>query len=260
MKITTRIATGYSLFIAILVALVVYQVFTINSIQAINRSLSGTGFQNAYTCLEALRDRDLVEEYARKTFAMPSNDLKELQESQRAFDARLKEIKAYAKSEEELAEFQRLSQLWDAYVAEQESLLQHPLKNESALPESLQNSLDQLGAQTLSVYRAALGSMSSNVEASRKTGETAALFLYCAVAVAFAFSILVSFLIYRSISKQLASLTEGTRAVAEGKLFYRLDTSSTDELSQIAKDFNSIVRRLKEQEKRKETESTHPSE
>jgi methyl-accepting chemotaxis protein len=58
-------------------------------------------------------------------------------------------------------------------------------------------------------------------------------------------------LIFRSISKPLANLTEGTRALAEGKLSYRLDTSGKDELSQLAKDFNSLTHRLNELEKQK---------
>jgi signal transduction histidine kinase len=39
-------------------------------------------------------------------------------------------------------------------------------------------------------------------------------------------------------------LTEGTRAIAEGKFFYRLDTTRDDEFSQLAKDFNTMTRRL----------------
>jgi nitrogen fixation/metabolism regulation signal transduction histidine kinase len=256
MKITTRIATGYGLFVAILVALAVYQAIAINSMQSVNRSFSGAGFQNAKACLEASRDRDLVEEYTRKSFARAADPdcSKELQESQRAYDARLKEIKTYAQSNEELAEVQRLSQLWESYLAEQGILLHNLPRSGNALPESLQNSLDQLRAQTLSVYRVALRSMSSNADKSRKAVETAALVLYCATAIAFAISILVSFLIFRSISKPLANLAEGTRSLAEGKLFYRLDTSGNDELSQLAKDFNSLTRRLNELEKPNKTD------
>jgi nitrate/nitrite-specific signal transduction histidine kinase len=253
MKITTRITAGYGLCIAILAALAIYEGIAIHGMQAINRSLSGIGIRNAGACLEASREWDLVAESTRKLFAAPADPdcSKELQESQRAFDARLREIKTSAESTEELAEVQRLSQLWDASLAEQKSLLPNPPKSGNALPERLQESLDAVRVQTLSVYQAALRSMSSNAEKSRKTGETAALVLYCAALIAFAISILVSFLIVRSISKPLASLTEGTRALAEGKFYYRLDSSGNDELAQLAKDFNSLTHRLNELEKQK---------
>ena len=62
MKITTRISLGYGLFIAVLLILVVYQVFTIHRIQSINRTVSSIDFQNTLVCLQAMRDLDLVEE------------------------------------------------------------------------------------------------------------------------------------------------------------------------------------------------------
>jgi two-component system, NtrC family, sensor histidine kinase KinB len=248
MKITTRIAIGYEVFIAVLAALALYQAITIHRMQSVNRALSGAGFQNAEACLEALRDRDRVEASAANFFRMPADpdSLKELQESQSAFEARLKEIKTHAGSDEERSDVQRLSQLWNAYLAEQAPLLQNPPKSGSALPESLQNVLDQLQAQTLSVYRTALRSASSSAEKSRKAGETAASVFYCVVAMALAIGILMSILICRSISKPLANLTKGTRAMAEGKLLFRLDASGNDELSQLAKDFNTLTHRLTE--------------
>jgi signal transduction histidine kinase len=261
MKITTRIIAGYGLLIALLIGLVIYQILTIKGMQSISRALSGISFQNANACLEALRDGDLVEEYTRKSIATLADPdyLKKLQESQNAYESRLREIKSYAKSDEEIAEVKRLSQLWDAYMTEQGQLLQNPSSSESALPESLQNNLDQLRAQTLSVYQLALRSMSSIVEKSRKAGETAAVVLYCATLIALAISILVSFLIYRSISKPLAHLTEGTRAIAEGKFFYRLDTSRNDEFSQLARDFNTMTLRLNELDELKRDFVSHVS-
>ena len=106
MKITTRIISGYGLFIAILVALVIYQVITINRMQSIIRNLSGSSFQNGLACLQALRDRDLVEEFTIKSFATRADPdyLKKLQESQKGFESRLREIKTLANSDEEQAE------------------------------------------------------------------------------------------------------------------------------------------------------------
>ena len=76
---------------------------------------------------------------------------------------------------------------------------------------------------------------------------------------ALAISILVSFLIYRSISNPLANLTEGTRAIAEGKFYYRLDTSRNDEFSQLARDFNTMTRRLNDLDELKKDFVSHVS-
>jgi methyl-accepting chemotaxis protein len=250
MKITTRLISSYTLFFAIMAGLVLYQVITIDRLQSVIRALSGSSFQSGLACLQALRDGNMVEEYAAKYFAAADDpdNLKNLQESQEAFESSLREIRSSAKSNEELIEVKRLSQLWDSYVADQEQLLlQKSPRGGSMLPESLQNDLEQLHAQTLTVYQVSLQAMSLQAERFRKAGETAVqILLYTAIA-ALAIVILGAFLTIRSISKPLARLMEGTRSIAEGKSFYRLDTSRRDELSELARDVNTIAGRLNEQ-------------
>jgi signal transduction histidine kinase len=260
MKITTRIVSGYGLFIALLTALVVYQVITIGRMQSINRTLLGSNFQHTLACMQALRDRDLVEEYTWKSFALADPDyLKQLGEFQRSFESSLMKIKSYTDSAEEEDQVKRLSQLWDNFTVEL-GLLQEDLpKSGTSLPQSLRNDLEQLQAQTYSVYQSSMRSMSSKVEKSRKTAETAALVLWFATFIALAISILVSFLIFRSISKPLANLTDGTRAIAQGKFFYRLDTSRNDEFAQLARDFNTMTRRLNELDELKKDFVSHVS-
>ncbi len=260
MKITTRIITGYGLFFAVLAGLVAYQIFTIERMQSINKTLSDINFHNTLACLQAMRDLDLVEEYTRKSFALADPDyLKQLRKFQKAYEAGLMEIKSYANSGEELAEAKRLSQMWDSYTVDMKLLQQNLPGSGAVLPQSLQDDLTQLATQTYSVYQASTRSMSSKVEKSRKTGETAAVVLWSATFVALAISILVSFLIFRSISKPLAHLTEGTRAIAEGKFFYRLDASRNDEFSQLARDFNTMTRRLNELDELKKDFVSHVS-
>ena len=70
---------------------------------------------------------------------------------------------------------------------------------------------------------------------------------------------MVSFLIYRSISIPLVHLTAGTRAIAEGKFYYRLDTSRNDEFAQLAKDFNTMTHRLNELDELKKAFISHVS-
>jgi two-component system sensor histidine kinase GlrK len=80
-----------------------------------------------------------------------------------------------------------------------------------------------------------------------------------AAALALILSCLVSFAMIRSISEPLHNLTQGTRAISEGKFFYRLDTSRNDEFSQLAKDFNSMTRRLNELDQMKKDFVSHVS-
>lgn len=260
MKITTRISAGYALLIVILAGLVIYQTITIRRMQSINDALSEINFKSALSCLKALGSLDFVEEYTAKSFALADPDYEtQLKGFQKDFEASLAELKATAKRDGEQAEAQRLQQLWDAYLANL-SLLQRNLPGGgAALPQSVQEDLEQLRTQTYSIYRSGMASMALRVEQSRKTGDTAALILWCVTLAALAIGILVSFLIYRSISKPLAHLTEGTRAIAEGKFFYRLDTSRKDEFSQLARDFNTMTLRLNELDRLKKDFISHVS-
>jgi signal transduction histidine kinase len=260
MKITTRIVSGYALLISVLMGLAVYQVITIKRMQSLNQTLRETNFQNALACLEAMRDRDLVEEYTWKSLALADADyLSQLREFQKDYEERLMRLMSNAVSAEERTSVRRLARIWDSFTANLRTLQRNMPKAGDSLPKSLQDDLENLRIQTYSVYQSSLRSMSAEVEKSRVTSETAALILWASALIAVVISILVSFFIYRSISNPLARLTDGTRAIAEGKFFYRLDTSRNDEFSQLARDFNTMTRRLNELDEMKKDFVSHVS-
>jgi signal transduction histidine kinase len=261
MKIATRIISGYALFLAALAGLVIYQIITINRMQATSKTLSEINFQNALNCLQASRDLDRVEDFTRR-LAVKGGDpdyLKALQESRENFQRSLETLKTRASSSEERAEVKRLSQQWDSYLLDLGLLQLRLAQGDTALPPNLQEDLDRLNALVDSLYHATLRAMSSQVEASRRTGELAVLVLWGVTFVAFAISLLVSLLIVRSISKPLAHLTEGTRAIADGKFSYRLDTTRKDEFAQLARDFNKMTLRLNELDELKKDFVSHVS-
>ena len=257
MKITTRIISGYGLFIAILAGLVIYQVITINDMRRIIQALREVNFQNAETSLNAMRDMDLVDEYAQKSFTVNPEYLGQLANSQDHYEANLRELRNHAISREEQDSIRRLAKSWESFAAKLE-LLKKGFRNEDWIV-NLKDDLESLKMQTKAVYDASLRSMSDQINRSEETGKNAAFVLYSVILFALLVSILVSFLILRSISKPLASLTEGTRAIAEGKFFYRLDTSRSDEFSQLAKDFNTMTQRLNELDELKKDFVSHVS-
>jgi|WetSurSiteA1Bulk_404760.scaffolds.fasta_scaffold01185_4 signal transduction histidine kinase len=260
MKITTRIIVGYGLFIAILLGMAIYQEITVMRMQSINETLRESNFENALTCLQALRDHAMVEQDTKKLFALADADYSSLlKESQKDYETRLVQLKSKAVSAEERAEIGRLEKSWNSFVINLRQLQQNLPGEGGVLPKDLQDDLDRLYTQTNSVYRSSLRSITAEVEKSRKTSEAAALILGCSVFVALSISILVSFFIYRSISNPLTHLTEGTRAIAEGKFYYRLDTSRNDEFAQLAKDFNTMTRRLNELDEMKKDFVSHVS-
>jgi methyl-accepting chemotaxis protein len=116
---------------------------------------------------------------------------------------------------------------------------------QAQIPQDLVEQLEGLRSQAYSLYQASTQTLSSEAETARKTGDRAELVLWILAAMALVVSLFVSVSVLRSIATPLRHLAEGTRAIAEGKEFYRLDTSRNDEFSQIAKDFNTLARRLR---------------
>lgn len=245
MKITTRLITGYGILIALLAALVTYDVITIHRMQSINRDLSRVNFNTAVSCLQLIRDRDLVEEYTRKALALGDPDyVAQLKGHQEEFETALQRIKSTASSPAEQTEISRLVEHWRAFNTDLARQQPGTVKVRD-FPADLQEDLERLQVQAQTVYEASRSAIASAVDESRKTGEMARLISWYAAAIALVGSAFVSFFIYKSISTPLAHLTAGTRAIAEGKFFYRLDTSRNDEFAQLAKDFNTMTHRLK---------------
>ncbi|MDR1727124.1 MAG: HAMP domain-containing protein [Acidobacteriota bacterium] len=260
MKITTRISLGYGMLLAILLGLASYQALAIRRMQSINRMVADIDFQNSLGCLEAMRDLDLVEEYARKSFALGDPDyLNQLGEYRRDFTEDLRDLKKRAHAGGEQSEVARLTRSWDAFNQHLDSLQPQFLAGGGALPEVLRQDFESLGAHIRSVYQENLRAMSESVESARRTGERASAVLALSTLAAIALGTLVSLLIYRSISQPLAHLTEGTRAIAEGNFSYRLDTTRRDEFSQLARDFNAMTWRLDELDRMKKDFVAHVS-
>jgi signal transduction histidine kinase len=247
MKITTRIVSGYGLLIVVLAGLVIYQISTVNIMRLISKRIQNINFQIAFDSLQMLKDRELVEEYTRKTLLAPEpGNANQLESFMEQFESDLMQIKAITNSGQELNEINRLEQVWKSFTVDL-TLAQHRVhQNGALLPQSLQDDLDQMQTRIQAVYDSIMRSMSSQLEKSQKTCQTAEVVLISSASVALLISCLIIALIFRSISKPLTHLTEGTRAIAEGKFFYRLDTSRNDEFAQLAKDFNTMTRRLSE--------------
>jgi signal transduction histidine kinase len=261
MKITTRIVTGYGLFIAILAGLVMYQVITINRMRLINKTLKEINFQNAKSSVTALENlKDVVDFTKKFCFIDPDTYRKQLADYENAYEINLAELQKNAVSGEEQDSVKRLTKSWASFIASFKNLDSMPKgPDREAAAANLLDELQRLEIQTQAVHESTLRVMSEKVYKSEATGETAALVLYSVTVFALVVSLLVSFLIFRSISKPLASLTDGTRAIAEGKFFYRLDTTRNDEFSQLAKDFNTMTFRLNELDELKKDFVSHVS-
>lgn len=261
MKITTRIVSGYGLFIAVLAGLALYQIFAVERMQKINRNLKDINFLNAFNSIQTMQDMEELGEYNDKYLFTADPDYRQrLEEITERCQEAVEDLESNTSSDEEREEVQRLRETWDRYLANleevQANLPEHGIEE---VPAQIRDDLNLLSIQIRSVYNAIKRSMSAKLDESAVTSRTAQFVLISITIAVLSITILVSFLIVRSIAKPLGNLTEGTRAITEGKYFYRLDTSRNDEFAQLAKDFNIMIRRLNELDELKKDFISHVS-
>ena len=261
MRIATKVISGFGILIFLMVALLIYEVFTIYRMQLIITKLSDVSFETADTALRLRNDIDLVEEFTKKSFASEDPGYRNrLDEYGALFETELQKIESGSRTSEERAEIQRLSRFWTAFTEElsrqQLELQAQPVE---VLPAVLADHLEQLRDQTRSVYLAATNGIAAEVKTFGRTSRFAETVSWIVAAIALLLSALVSLLIVQSISAPLKQLTEGAQAITEGKFFYRLDTTRHDEFGQLAKDFNTMTHRLSELDNMKKDFVAHVS-
>jgi methyl-accepting chemotaxis protein len=248
MRISTKIISGYATLIVFMLGLLAFQVFTVHRMQSTITKLSDVNFQTAETALQMMRDLDQVDLFTQKSFASadPSN-AERLGEYRDLFEAGLRKVESYGRTQAVQAEIGRLSRFWSSFSDE---LARQRLaaRSQSGLevPGVLVDLIAQLKDQTENVYEAAGAELQSEVKAFDQAGRMVGIVSWIVAGITLLLGASVSVFILQSVVSPLKQLTQGTRAIAEGKFFYRLDTTRRDELGELAKDFNTITRRLSE--------------
>ncbi|MBZ5498395.1 MAG: HAMP domain-containing protein [Acidobacteriia bacterium] len=250
MKISTKIISGYGILITLMAGLLGYQVFTIHRMQKIIKNIKEVNFDAAYNALEMRRDIDLVEEFTKKSFASDDPGYRD----------RLQEYCTNFETDLDNSNSARLFRAWSTFTTEL-SRQQLALQSQETLgvPGVLVDQLEQLKNEIRSAYQEAMNGINAEVSVFLRTSRLAETISWIVAAVALLLSALVSLLIVQSISAPLKQLTQGTRAITEGKFFYRLDTTRRDEFGQLAKDFNTMTHRLNELDQMKKDFVAHVS-
>ncbi len=260
MKISTKIISGYGILISLMVGLLAHQVFTIHRMQSVTTRLSKVNFDVAYRALRLKNDIAPVEEFTRKSFASDDTDYPAiLREYRTLFETRLLEFEDTELSPEEQEEIQRLARFWRAFSEELERQQLQRSPHQAELPAILEEHIERLKTQTETVRNATESTIEKTVQESGETARAAQTVTWIVASIALVLGGLVSLFIVQSISAPLKQLTQGTRAIAEGKFFYRLDTTRHDEFAQLAKDFNTMTHRLNELDQMKRDFISHAS-
>jgi len=241
MRVARRVAFGYVVLILLAAALLVVEFFAFRRLQAVNQRNSGENLNYALIAVELVRDGDAVEEHTRKYLALADQvSGEELKETQQRFEDALREIRNYRGSERTQIEMDRLDRFWREYL--DGSAKSKPQKADAGgFSSELSDALSRVRTQSVTVYQVVLEDIRRSASESRKFSERTEFIAWWIGCATLTIGIFIALLVVRSIAGPLRSLSEGTRAIAEGKSYYRLDTSRSDEFSEIARDITTII-------------------
>ena len=244
MKVSMRVGLGYGILLASILILAAVQIFAIRRLQVLNEGMARSGLSAAATSLELMQDTELIAEHADRFFRQGDSEArKQIDVLRDGFQSDLQQLRSDARAAETVREIDRLSGFWQQFL--EDFFREQSVSQRREIPPALTEDLERLRAQTRTVYQACLNSIEAQAEESRTIARRIIRISWVFAAGVIVVGGLISLLIARSVSIPLSGLAEGTRTMAEGGAYYRLDTSRNDEIAQIAKDFNTIVDRLR---------------
>jgi signal transduction histidine kinase len=251
MRVATKLSGAFVLYIAVLVALLAYHVRTLRNAVETSYELSEISQRLYVNSTEQLERVAQLQENADKYWVTrDAGYLDRFEQLFREFDAALVHLESVELGPRENEEVKRLAEQWAAFTPVAQTLGSIPLGlPEAAAQDSLarlRGHLEALYQQAQNVSAASRGIMLDRLGRSARAAREAERVSSVAAVAVLLLSIVISAWIVKSITASLRRLREGTRVVADGDFTYRIRAGRKDEFAEVARDFNTMTRRLGE--------------
>ena len=254
MRIGTRISVGFLSSTVLLVVVLVYQYMTVQRVVELTTRLSAIHYDMGQGTVRLQNDLALVEEFAAKLFISsdPEPYASDLTELLTEIGRKLSRFRKMDVSKTELDQLELVSEKWTQF----ERILSPWLDNgQGRAPVETTREADAALVKVIEQVRRLLPATRRQLEAAdeaaREAGQRALTVALAAVLVAVVMGPLATFLIVRSITGPLETLTAATRRLAAGDFSARIQPPTDEEMAALARNFNSMVRDLQELEQHK---------
>ena len=251
----TKIAIGYLILVVLLAGVLAYEYVVILELQQSTIYLYETYYQAGLQTTRLLSELYEIESLVRKYFLTRGDPDYQRSLSERADAAsdRLTRILAINLPEREAQAFRRLEQSWGRFrealersmtALEGGRALMQEEERVIFLVEKLLEEARRLGPLTNRALLAEIESSNSSIEQVRTL-------VWMGGAMALAAGLLVGVLVVRSITRPIDQLTRATRKISKGDLRVQVAEGGSDEVGELARHFNLMVRRLGESDELK---------
>ncbi len=255
MGIATKIAIGYLILVVLLAGVLAYEYVVILELQQSTTDLYETYYQAGLQTTRLLNELYGIESLVQKYFLTRGDpDYRTfLGEKVDQVSAQLTRILDIRLPEPEAQAFRRLEQSWGRFrealegsttTLESGPALMQKEDRVIFLVEKLLEEARQLGPLT---NRALLAQM----ESSNAAIEQVRTLVWMGGAMALAAGLLVGVLVVRSITRPIYQLTRATREISKGDLHIQVEAGGSDEVAELARHFNFMIRRLSESDELK---------
>lgn len=260
MKVSTKLALGYGLLLAIVAGLLVYHVSTVEANAAEGRRLSAATSRLLLGATDQRYWLDQMEESATKfQISGDTGYVRKFEDYAGRFDAALDTFRTVSLTPVEEERLDRLEETWqdvglrsmpaafDTFVPGLFRFGDAEASREPArVAAATERAFGRLRARTDSLVAASRAAMVTRVRAAEQRAQRAERVAWVGGGLVLLLSFAIWFLVVRSMAGGLRSLTAATRRVADGEFGHRLDVEGEDEFAQLSRAFNAMTERLAE--------------
>lgn len=251
MRIRRKIAFGYIILIILLFLVQLYQLALARRMLVANQQFSEVDFRVSEKSILLSQARDVLKEFLEKFLATRDDRYRlEVVQRQQILDGHISELDGFGLSPGMRQELELLKQRWNQLSEGIDSIVSVSDDPDKPHPEMLRPWLDHefdlLRLRSRRIFDETQKAVLSNASHVQVLGMEMRRFSLTVFAIGLAASLILSFLVVRSVSKPLGQLTKGTRRLAKGDFTVLVDESGKDELAELAANFNVMVSRLGE--------------
>jgi signal transduction histidine kinase len=255
------IIAGYVVLILLTVAVLSYQVYTIQQLDDINTQLANANISDVLTGLYVQYHEGIIEDGALKYHGLHDPQyLLQVENFGIELEKDLETLKKTPKTDSELKAIDQVYKSWktvQGIIADEENQPKSAENPEAAA--RLNDQLRTLYNDSRFLVAEAQATVKIAGERSTKMAHSASRVSMIAAGAALLLSILVSVPIIWSITSRLRELGKATRMVAAGQFEHRMSATGSDEFANLAGDFNTMAQRLGELDQMKKDFVSHVS-
>lgn len=255
MKVTTKVALGAGLLVAVLLLALARDVALVRGLATAHRTLSEERFSAVTTTLEMLRTLELVEQGQAKLLVTRDADYRvRIDRHAATFEGLLAGQRALSLPETESHAVEAVAKSWELWrttaAARFDVLARATAPERDALRAELVERIRAVRAEAATLFTVVRAGIERDVARSERIADEGERDSRRLAALAVLLAVLFVLVTFWSLNGPLSRLLAATRHVGSGR-YAKLAPRGSDELSVLARAFDSMVERLDEVDRAK---------